>query len=149
MPEADPGLELSWAVLPAREAPLRGVLAAICVLVTGFLALAFGGTVMGILALLLVGGGIGPYYVRTRYRLTPEGVEVNSVFQRTHRPWSAFRRAYVGKDGVTLSPFQGRHILEPYRSVRLRFAGNGSEVLEWIRRHGPAPERRDQPTGGS
>jgi hypothetical protein len=91
----------------------------------------------GAFALVILAGGIGPFFVTTSYRLSPEGVEVRSPFQRVQRPWSAFRRAYVGERGVSLSPFAGRHLLEPYRSVMLRYGEHKSEVLEWVGRFGP------------
>jgi hypothetical protein len=89
---------------------------------------------------LVLVGGVGPFFVSTRYRLTPDRVEVRSPFQRTTRPWKDFRRVYVGEQGVSLSPFRGRHLLEPYRSVMLRYGEHRKEVLDWVRRFGPGGE---------
>jgi hypothetical protein len=133
----DPNEGLIWSVRPVEAAPGLGVAAGLVVVLTVALVWFLAGPFMGCVALLLLGGGVGSFFVRTRYRLTPEEVEVDSPFLRVRRPWSAFRRAYVGRDGVSLSPFPKRHLLEPYRSVMLHFGSRKDEVLTWVRRFGP------------
>ena len=135
MPEA--GEFLVWSVRPVDRARALGAAAAAVILLTVFSVWFVAGPFMGLLSLLVLAGGCGPFFTRTRYRLTPDEVQVDSPFLRVKRPWSAFRRAYVGRDGVSLSPFAGRHILEPYRSVMLRFGSERDQVLDWVRRFGP------------
>jgi len=136
----DPGRELAWSVRPFAADRTRGVLAALVALSVVAAAFRLGGPLVGAFSALVLGGGIGPFFVTTRYRLSPEGVEVRSPFQRVQRPWSAFLRAYIGERGVSLSPFTGRHLLEPYRSVMLRYGEHRDQVLEWVRRFGPREE---------
>jgi len=136
MKEAPADVELSWEVNPFREERAKGLWTAMVVLASVYFATRYGGLVLGMLAVLVLVGGTGPFFVTTRYRLTPETVEVRSPFLRVTRPWRDFRRAYVGRSGVSLSPFAGRHVLEPYRSVMLRF-GDREAVLGWVRRFGP------------
>jgi hypothetical protein len=95
---------------------------------------------MGLLAFFLLGGGVGPFFAVSRYRLTDEGVEVRSPFLRVNRPWGDFRRAHVGRAGVSLSPFAGHHVLEPYRSLMLRYGGRREEILARVREHLPRRE---------
>jgi hypothetical protein len=128
---------LAWTVRPFRTEPAKGISALVLVAASIYFAARFGGVVLGGLAALILIGGTGPFFVSTRYRLTPEGVEVNSPFQKVKRPWAQFRRAYVGRSGVSLSPFRGRHLLEPYRSVMLRYGSRRESVLEWVARYGP------------
>jgi hypothetical protein len=45
---------------------------------------------------------------------------------------------------VTLSPFTGSSWLEPYRGVRLLFAGNGEDVLRFVASRVPAGPRRER-----
>jgi len=133
----DPTEGLIWSVRPVNEARTLGAAAGAIVLVTTVAVFFLAGPFLGCAALLLLGGGIGPFFVRTRYRLTPDEVEVHSPFLRVRRPWSAFRRAYVGRNGVSLSPFGRHHVLEPYRSVMLRFGSRRDEILTWVGRFGP------------
>ena len=135
MPERDECL--AWSVRPVSRAKLLGSIAALIIVVAVLAVWFLGGPFMGMIAVLLLAGGCGPFFVRTSYRLTPSEVYVNSPFLRVRRPWSAFQRAYVGRDGVSLSPFAGRHVLEPYRSVMLRFGSEKDAVLNWVGRFGP------------
>ncbi|HET9234263.1 MAG TPA: hypothetical protein VFP10_09010 [Candidatus Eisenbacteria bacterium] len=135
MPES--GEFLAWSVRPVSRARALGVAAASVIVLTVFSVWFVAGPFMGLLSLLVLAGGCGPFFTRTRYRLTPDEVQVDSPFLRVKRPWSAFRRAYVGRDGVSLSPFAGRHVLEPYRSVMLRYGSERDEILNWVRRFGP------------
>jgi len=138
--DRDPAGELRWSVWPLREERGRGLSALAVVAAAIYASFRLGGPILGGIAVLVLVGGVGPFFVSTTYRLTAEGIEVRSPFQRVSRPWSAFRRAYVGERGVSLSPFLGRHFLEPYRSVMLRYGGQREEILEWVRRFGPGPD---------
>jgi hypothetical protein len=136
MPDRDEFL--AWSVRPVSRARLLGLFAAVIVVSTVLAVWLLAGPFMGMIAVLLLAGGCGPFFVRTSYRLTPSEVCVNSPFLRVRRPWSAFQRAYIGRGGVSLSPFSGRHVLEPYRSVMLRFGSlEPDQVLDWVRRFGP------------
>jgi hypothetical protein len=134
-PEA--GDVLSWSVRPVAIRPGRGVAALCMVAVVAGATFLLAGPILGALALLLLGGSIAPYFVTARYELSPETVAVESPFQRVRRPWSDIRRVYVGRDGVSLSPFRRYHVLEPYRSIMLRYGEHREEVLAWVRRFGP------------
>jgi hypothetical protein len=128
---------LVWRVRPVDAETGKGWVAAAVVVLSVAGSAAWGGPLLGLAAALLLGGGIGPFFVTAEYRLSPREVSVRSPFQRVARPWSAFRRAYVGEHGVSLSPFSGRHLLEPYRSVMLRYGAHRDEILDWVRRYGP------------
>jgi len=130
-------MELLWTVQPVVSEPAKGISAAVLIMAVLWFAFHWGGLAIGFLAVLLLVGGTGPFYVRTRYRLTPERVEVRSLFQKTARPWTYFKRAYVGTRGVSLSPFSRKHFLEPYRSVMLRYGDRREDVLSWVERFGP------------
>jgi len=131
------GDRLAWSVRPAATRPGRGALGVVTVLAVAGGTFFLAGPFLGGLAILLLGGSIAPYFVTARYELTPEDVAVDSPFQRVRRPWTDIRRVYVGKDGVSLSPFRRYHVLEPYRSIMLRYGEHREEILDWVRRFGP------------
>jgi len=132
-----PDTELVWSVSPFARERAKGASVVLLVLAVTAVTFVFGGVVIGMFAVLILVGGVGPFYVTTRYRLTPDGVEVKSPFQKVKRPWADFHRAYRGANGVSLSPFAGKHLLEPYRSVMLRYGNHQEAVLAWVRRYGP------------
>ncbi len=136
----EPPVELVWSVHPFRRERAKGLSALAVAAASVYGAFVLGGVGIGLVAALILAGGVGPFFVPTRYRLTPEAVEVRSLFLRVKRPWSDFRRAYAERHGVSLSPFRGRHLLEPYRSVMLRYGERKEEILDWVRRYGPDGE---------
>jgi hypothetical protein len=143
----EPREALVWEVKPFAGQRLKGTSALAVVAATIYAAFTWGGLVMGFLAVLILVGGTGPFFVTTRYRLTPVEVAVDSPFKRLRRPWGDYRKAYAGDQGVFLSPFRGKHLLEPYRGVMLRYGDRKDEVLAWVRRYGPAV-REDGGGGG-
>lgn len=136
MPKVD-AQDFSWEVCPWRTAKLKGLLVISAILLVSFAVLAYAGPVLAAFATVILAGSVGPFYVTTRYRLTPDHVEVRSPFQRLVRPWSGFKQAHLGKGGVSLNPYSKRHFLESYRSVVLRFGDNSQTVMEWVSRYGP------------
>ena len=136
----DESMELAWEVHPFADERAKGLSAMAVILGAISGSFAWGGPLLGIVATLILVGGTGSFFVRTRYRLTATEVVVQSPFQRVNKPWSAFRRAHPGDQGVSLSPFRKRHVLDPYRSVMLRYGDCREEVLAWVDRFGPARE---------
>lgn len=131
--------ELVWSVWPLAADRVRGGSALAVIAASIYAAFVLGGPAMGGFAILVLVGGLGPFFVRTRYRLSEAGVEVRSPFQRVRRPWDTFQRAFAGRKGMTLSPFAKRHPLEPYRNVQLRYGDHRDEVIAFVRRFGPEP----------
>ncbi|MBU1701191.1 MAG: hypothetical protein KJ927_03065 [Candidatus Eisenbacteria bacterium] len=65
-------------------------------------------------------------------------MEVRKRFSKSLRGWDTFRTVYVDRRGATLSPYEGRAFMEPYRASRILFAGNRDLVMDFIRsRIGP------------
>jgi hypothetical protein len=135
---------LAWEVNPFRDEPAKGT--AVLLVAISFVVVAtfFAGPVIGLISLFVFSGSIGSFFVTTRYRLTPEEVEVRSMFQRVTRPWGDFRKMHQGRAGVSLSPFSGRHLLEPYRSVMLRYGDRRDEILGWVGQFGPKAKAKEK-----
>jgi hypothetical protein len=84
------------------------------------------------LAVVVLGVSVAPFFLRTAYRLTPDGVEVRRAWRRRTRPWEDFRAAFAGRDLVLLTPFERRTWLETVRGETLLLEGNRGEVLEYV-----------------
>lgn len=144
MERADQKAEFTWTVRPVDGQTVKGFSALLVMMAVVYGAFSLGGVIMGFLSILILAGGTGPFFVKTRYRLTPTEVAVTSPFQKTRRPWGSFRQAYIGVSGVSLSPFRGRHLLEAYRSVMLRYGDHRDEVLDWVKRFGPEQQEKER-----
>ena len=92
------------------------------------------GPFFGILAVVILGVSLLPYFLPTDYVLYVGGLE--SVFLRVHRrfTWSQFRSYYPDKNGVLLSPFTRPSRLENFRGFYLRYDGQSAEILAIIAR---------------
>jgi hypothetical protein len=145
----DPNPDFAWSVRPVAAEKGKGIGAGAVVLLATYGAFRWGGPLVGAVGGILLAGGIGSFFVKTAYRLSPDGVSVRSPFKRVDLPWTRVRRIYVGPRGITLSPFSGHHLLEPYRSVMLAYGPHRERILECVGRLAPAvPGRPGAPEPG-
>jgi len=128
------GASLEWQAWPARERPLVAVLAAIFVVVVSVVLAGVGGHVLvGLGAVIVLFGSLNPFFSPTTFRLDDAGITAERWPVRKARAWTEIRAAFADARGLTLSPFRGRSLLEPYRGVRLFYAGNEEEVRAFVR----------------
>jgi hypothetical protein len=122
---------LAWTAHPLLRRPGRGSVAAAVILVSAvlighFTRSAFWGLfTVGVLFLSLEG-----FFLPTRYEIQGEVLILRKAFSRSALSWSAFRRVYEDRFGLTLSPFRRRTFLEPYRSARILFDGGEAEAIK-------------------
>jgi hypothetical protein len=91
-----------------------------------------GDRLLGIAAPLFVLLSLSSYLLPTRYRLTPDAVEVRSLGVVRARPWSEMKRFEEDEAGLFLSPFAKRSWLDAYRGVRLPLGGNRDGVVAFV-----------------
>lgn len=128
--------EMVWTSRPAARNPVVGVLIALLIVVLGALAgVWMRNLYWGIFAFLVLFLSLESYFFATTYRLGEDGVEVKKRFSKSFRGWDTFRTIYVDRRGVTLSPYEGRSFMEPFRALRLHFWDNRRAVVECIRGH--------------
>ena len=121
---------LEWRVAPWRREPKKGLFAFLVVVLGVVGSIWFSGGVwfFGLLALLILSGSVGPFFVTSRFVLDESGVEVDSPFLKRRRSWPEIKSYYLDRRGATLSPFVGRSWLESYRAIRLLF-GDREEAV--------------------
>jgi hypothetical protein len=119
-----------WRVTPWRREPLKAAVTIGIMLAAILLSWWYSGGefYFAVLALLILWGSLGPFFVTTRFVIDAEGVEVDSSFLKRRRKWSEIRAWYVDRHGATLSPFAGRSWLESYRAVRVLFGDHEERV---------------------
>jgi hypothetical protein len=83
----------------------------------------------GFAALVLV-LSLDTYFFPCRYFLRDDGIVVKRPFSSSTREWSTFRRVYRDPRGLTLSPYDRRTMLEPYRAIRILFDGGDAQRIE-------------------
>jgi hypothetical protein len=128
------GQILEWVSHPAKRKPLVTVMVslfiAVLVIIVYYMTYSVWFSVLGFVILY---GSLSAFYFPTRYRLTDDGIEVKTTFQRLQKKWSQYRTCYPDKNGILLSPFARPSRLENFRGLYLRFWYNRDEVVAFVR----------------
>jgi hypothetical protein len=123
---------LTWRAWPLLQRPILGGAAAI--LVAGTIWGVWSWTESALLcafATCVLAVSLGPFFVPTWYRLTPEGLHVVRWLRARHRSWSEFRSVHRAGQAVVLSPVLARRWW-PGREETLFLNGNGDEVCAYV-----------------
>ncbi len=123
---------ISWTSLPFRIGGKKNILAIAIPLAVWVVVLVFWGVWWFVVAVVLIGGSILPYFLPTTYVLTEKGISVRSLFTRQNKRWDQYRSFSVDKHGVFLSPFDTPSRLENFRGIYLRFHRNKEEVVTFV-----------------
>jgi hypothetical protein len=86
-----------------------------------------------------------PYYFPTRYEVGDEYVQVRTVFANQKRKLTDFKKVYVGKNGILLSPFRHKTFLNNFRGVFLFLPRDRDEIIEFIKDRIPEPAPEAEP----
>ena len=131
--DAREGEVLEWCVFPFKENARRSaVVIAVIVAVGAIVYAAFREPFLTLLSMAILVASLFSYFTRTTYRLDDSEVVIKSSVGRTAKRWSYFKRYYPDKKGVTLSPFETKTRLEPFRSVRLLYGSERDEVVAFV-----------------
>lgn len=126
--------ELEWAVHPLKKDLKKSVLLLlIIVLVLISVYNCFREIWFVALSLLFLAGSLKDFFLTIRYKLTSEGVHIIKPTGTVFRKWENVRSSYADKNGVLLSPFPGKSVLENFRGVYVIFNDNRETVLEFIK----------------
>jgi hypothetical protein len=133
---------VEWSVRPWRERPLRAALGvftaiALCLVIV---SQRIGSLPTFVLCVAAV-AAFAPLFAPSRCRVDEQGAGRRGTLGWERRPWDAFRRARVGREALTLSPYRSPHWLDRYRSLVLPLPGKGSdglrdELANVLERHG-------------
>jgi len=140
--ETAPDAHLSWRVHLLVERPLRSAVAIALLAAFLVVVLLAWEPVFFLLSVAFFLVSLAPFFFPAHYELTPDGPCRRILGVRTVRRWSEFRSFAWGRDGARLSTTTGLSWLGNLRGFSLRFAGNREEVLDYLRRHLPAPAAR-------
>jgi hypothetical protein len=131
--DARGGEVLEWSVFPFKENSRRSALVVVVIVAVGAIVyLAFRDPFLVMLSVAILMASLFSYFTRTTYRLNDEEVVIKSSVGKTTKRWSYFKRYYPDKKGITLSPFETKTRLEPFRSVRLLYGSEKDEVVAFV-----------------
>jgi hypothetical protein len=124
---------LEWSVLPFKENARRTALVVIVIVAVAVVVyFAFEDVFLAMLSAAILVASLFSYFTRTTYRLDDREVVIKSSAGKNAKKWSYFKRYYPDRKGITLSPFETRTRLEPFRSVRLLYGSEKDEVVAFV-----------------
>ncbi len=127
------GYVLEWSVFPFRENKMRSAIVVAVIAAVGVIVfLAFRDAFLTLLSVAILVASLFSYFTRTTYRLDDDEVLIKSSVGKTARRWSHFKRYYPDGKGITLSPFEKKTRLEPFRSIRLLYGSEKDEVVAFV-----------------
>jgi len=127
------GEVLEWSVWPWKESGRRTAIVVAVIIGVGVLTWLLTRAVFwGVFAIGILFASLHTYFSRTAYRLDDRQVIVKTSVGTIAKKWSLFKRYYVDKKGITLSPFAKPSRLEPFRSTRLLYGGNKDAVVAFV-----------------
>jgi hypothetical protein len=117
--------------------PLKALAAFAAVSLTWWIALlAFGSPLMAMVGSIALLGSVAEALFPIHHRVTESGVFTRCAWQMRQMSWDSVKGAWMGADGIHLSPFTRDTRLGRMRGVTLRFSdGNNGAVIEAVRRH--------------
>jgi len=124
---------MKWTVHPAKRNLTKTVLSA--AFITLFLVFVgvFYGVFWSIFGFIVLFVSLHSYFFPTSYHADDKEVTIQNVFMTQRRMLTEFRKVYVGKNGILLSPFRRKTFLNQFRGVFLLLPEQRDEVLEFLR----------------
>jgi hypothetical protein len=127
---ADPAeILLRWRSHPVREQ--HGRLAVVFLVLLGLpaLLLVLYGAFFAVLAVVILGASLGPFFLPTDYVLYRGGGEMRFLWITRRFTWEQYRSFYPDRNGVLLSPFPRPSRLENFRGIYLRFGRSADDIM--------------------
>jgi MFS superfamily sulfate permease-like transporter len=148
---AETSFELSpmkWIAHPAKRDLTKTVISAVFVVVFLIVVGAFYGIFWSLFGFIVLLVSLHSYFFPTVYEVNDEEVTIKNIFMTQKRRLSEFRRVYTGKNGVLLSPFRRKTVLNQFRGVFLLLPEHRDEVLEFLKDRIENNEIPQDATGG-
>jgi hypothetical protein len=124
---------MKWSVYPAKAAPTKTILS--LVFIFGFLVYVtiISGIFWAIFGLIVLFFTLQPYYFPTSYEVNEKELLIKKLFYIQRRKLSEFKKVYVGKNGVLLSPFRRKTFLNRFRGVFLFLPKENDEIVDFLK----------------
>ena len=124
--------DLFWIVHPLTRSRVIPTVVILFLFLLCVLVYHIYGLFMAILSIGILFGSLSSYFFPTKYLLYPDRIEVHTFARKYSRSWSYFKSFHTDKNGVLLSPFEGRSRLERFRGIYVMFNGHRDEALRYI-----------------
>jgi hypothetical protein len=126
---------IEWSVHPSAHQPVKSALTVMVIAMTaGALYRATGVVLYSLIAVLVLGITLAPFFLHTCYRLDENGVTVTRVGRSRTLEWRSVRTVTAKNNTIYVSPHTENSLRE-WHGVLLLCPGNAERVRRYIRCH--------------
>lgn len=124
---------MKWSVHPAKDNYKKTIVSLIFII--GFLTFIaiFYGIFWGFLGFVILFVSLYSYFFPSHYEIDDECVTIKNMFITQRRNLTEFKKVYQGKNGILLSPFKRKTILNQFRGVFLLLPKDRTEIEKYVR----------------
>ncbi len=127
-------IALKWTVHPAKKnLPLTILVIIFLVILCISIYISFDSLSLSLLSAIFLFGSLSSFFFPTTYLLCDKGIIVKTIFREFYREWVSFKRYYIDKNGILLSPFLYKTRLENFRGLYVRFDSNKQQIVDFIK----------------
>ncbi|MEO0165441.1 MAG: hypothetical protein ABIL39_04815 [candidate division WOR-3 bacterium] len=124
---------MKWQVHPAKENIPKTVISILFVVIFLFLIAVFYNLYWAGLGFLFLFASLSSYYFPTTYEITEDELIIKTPFTFQKRKLREFKKYYLGKNGILLSPFKHKTFLNNFRGVFLLLPAQRDDIINYIR----------------
>jgi hypothetical protein len=124
---------MNWSVHPAKKHPGKTVLSLTFIIAFLVFIAVYYGIFWGMLGLVILFVSLYSYFFPTHYEVDEQTVKIKNMFITQHRRIAEFKKVYRGKNGILLSPFKRKTLLNQFRGVFLLLPEKREEIETYIR----------------
>ncbi|MEO0129253.1 MAG: hypothetical protein ABIL02_03355 [candidate division WOR-3 bacterium] len=124
---------MKWQVHPAKKNITKTILSTAFIIIFLSLIAIFYNLYWALLGLIFLIASLNSYYFPTNYEITDEEVIVKTIFSTNKRKLKEFKKYYIGKNGILLSPFTHKTFLNNFRGIFLLLPEERNEIINFIK----------------
>ncbi len=124
---------MKWQVHPAKKNITKTILSTAFIIIFVTLIAIFYNLYWALLGLIFLIASLNSYYFPTNYEITDEEVIVKTIFSTNKRKLKEFKKYYIGKNGILLSPFTHKTFLNNFRGIFLLLPEERNEIINFIK----------------
>jgi hypothetical protein len=124
---------MNWIVHPARLNTTKTVVSALFILLFLAYIAIFWGVFWAIFGFIVLFVSLHSYYFPTQYEVGGDYVQVKNIFFTQRRSLKEFVTVYEGRNGILLSPFKRKTVLNQFRGIFLLLPPERDDILHYVK----------------
>ncbi|MEO0205115.1 MAG: hypothetical protein ABIL22_00375 [candidate division WOR-3 bacterium] len=124
---------MKWQIHPAKRNTTKTILSTLFILVFITMITILYNFYWALLALVFLVASLHSYYFPTTYEINEEEIIIKTIFSTHKRKLNEFKKLYIGKNGVLLSPFRHKTFLNNFRGIFLLLPEERNNIIDFLK----------------